>query len=106
MEDPTEDLLKSMRKSVRSLNGRLDNEAGRIGENITMIDLASQGYNVKYVGNDKSKHYDIHATRGKEELHVENKAGLHSDLSDAEKERAKRDPKYRVKRTPRLMPRL
>ncbi len=106
MGDPIEDLMRSTRKSIRSLNGKLDNEAGKVGENVTMADLMAQGYTVKYVGNDHSKHYDIHATRGREELHVENKAGLHSDLSEAERERAKRDPKYRVKRTPRLMPRL
>lgn len=105
-DDPIDELLGSMRRSVRSLNGRLDNEAGTVGQNFTMIDLMSQGYTVKDVSRDKSMHYDIHATRGKEELHIENKAGWHSELTPAEKARQARDPKYRVRRTPRFMPRL
>jgi hypothetical protein len=84
----------------------LDNEAGKVGENVTMVDLMAAGYKVTYVGNDHKKHYDIHAIRGREELHIENKAGLHADLTPAERARAARDPKYRVKRTARLMPRL
>ena len=106
MDDYSEELMRSMRKSIRSLNGRLDYEAGKNGENLTMADLAAQGYTVKYVGDDHSKHYDIEARRGNEILHVENKAGLHSRLSKDEAETAKHDPYYRKKRTPRLMPRL
>lgn len=105
-DDPIDELLGGMRKSVRSLNGRLDNEAGQVGQNFTMIDLMSQGYKVKDVSNDHSKHYDIHAVRGNEELHIENKAGWRSELTPAERARQARDPKYRVKRTPRFMPRL
>lgn len=102
----SEEFYRHTRRSIRSINGYLDNAAGRAGENMTMLDLASQGYRVKYVGNDRTKHYDIHARRGREEIHDENKAGFHSRLTPAELERSKKDPHYRVSRTPRFFPRL
>lgn len=105
-DDPIDELLSQTRRSIRSLNGRMNNEAGKVGENYIAMDYISQGYDVKDVSRDKSKHYDLHVTRGSEEYHVEVKAGLTSDLSPAERARQARDPKYKVRRSPRFMPSL